>query len=71
MTNKFKFIIPLRLDDKLIGLLMLGDKRSGALLNQRDTQTILGVANQIAVAIDRAHNFEAAQDLAQPRTTAA
>ena len=62
IAYKFKYIIPLKSDEHLIGLLVLSAKRSGVPLNQRDTQTILAVANQISVAIDRAQNFETAQD---------
>ena len=60
-SKKINRIIPLKSDEQLIGLLALGEKKSGADLNQRDTQTLLAIANQISVAIERAKNFHTAQ----------
>jgi serine phosphatase RsbU (regulator of sigma subunit) len=51
-------MIPLVFQDKLIGLLNLGEKKSGKAFNRQDLDLLYTIANQGAVAIENARLFQ-------------
>ncbi len=51
-------IVPLIFQDKLIGLLNLGEKKSGKMYNREDVDLLGALANQGAVAIENARLFK-------------
>lgn len=51
-------IVPLVYQDKLIGLLNLGEKKSGKMYNREDVDLLGALANQGAVAIENARLFK-------------
>ncbi len=56
-------LAPLRIDQRLIGLLALGSKRSGEEMTAEDRGLIKALADQTAVAFDRARAFKVIQDM--------
>ena len=55
---KASLMIPLIFQDNLIGLLSLGDKKSGKYYNREDIELFSALAKQSAVAIENARLFE-------------
>ncbi|MCK5533729.1 GAF domain-containing protein [bacterium] len=53
-----KVCIPLYVNNKLIGLLNLGNKQSGDLFNREDLKLLTTLANQSAIAISNAQSIE-------------
>ena len=51
-------MVPLVLQDRLIGVLNLGEKKSGKSYNRQDIELLHAVANQGAVAIENARLFQ-------------
>ncbi|MBP1740124.1 MAG: Serine phosphatase RsbU subunit sigma [Deltaproteobacteria bacterium] len=51
-------IVPIVFKEKLIGLLSLGEKKSGKSFNRQDVDLVRTVANQGAIAIENARLFE-------------
>jgi len=51
-------LVPLIFKEKIIGLLNLGDKKSGKALNREDLDLIHNLANQSSVAIENARLFQ-------------
>ena len=56
-------VIPSFVENNLLGFLVLGDKRSGAIYSQDDLNVFTVLANQAALAIDNARFFEDAKEL--------
>ncbi len=51
--------VPLRFRDKPMGLLCVGEKRSGAFYSDEDVHLLSTLANQAALALENAHAYEA------------
>lgn len=58
-------IVPLYLRDKLVGILFLGDKKSGDVYSQEDIRVLEIIAGQSAVAIQNAQLFEEQKHFAE------
>ncbi|MBN1325574.1 GAF domain-containing protein [Candidatus Falkowbacteria bacterium] len=58
-------IIPLYLRDKLVGILFLGDKKSGDVYSQQDIRVLEIISGQSAVAIQNAQLFEEQKHFAE------
>ena len=56
-------LVPLRIDDRLTGMIALGAKRSGDDFNSEDHRFVKALAAQTALAFDRARAFKVIQDL--------
>jgi serine phosphatase RsbU (regulator of sigma subunit) len=56
--NGFRHIIPIRFKEKLVGLLLLGDKLSDAPFYSEDLSFLSAVAKQASVAIENAFLYE-------------
>lgn len=65
--DKFEvnLIVPLYLRDKLVGILFLGDKKSGDVYSQEDIRVLEIIAGQSAVAIQNAQLFEEQKHFAE------
>lgn len=50
--------VPLKVKDKVLGVINLNNKTSGKIFNQDDLRLLVTFASQAAVAIDDAYNFE-------------
>ncbi|MDH4222807.1 MAG: response regulator [candidate division Zixibacteria bacterium] len=50
--------VPLKVKDKVLGVINLNNKLSGEAFNSRDLKLISTFASQVAIAIDDAYNFE-------------
>ena len=61
-------IVPGFLEDKLIGLLILGDKRSAGIYTSEDLNTFSLLANQAALAIENASLYENIEEQVRQRT---
>lgn len=61
-------IVPGFLDEKLIGILILGDKRSGKMYTLEDLNTFSLLANQAALAIENALLYENIEGQVRQRT---
>lgn len=61
-------IVPGFLEDRLIGLLVLGDKRSGKIYSSEDLNTFSLLANQAALAIENALLYENIEGQVRQRT---
>lgn len=51
-------LFPLRFDARPLGVLLVGDKRSGAFYTDEDIQLLGTLANQCALALNNAHAYE-------------
>jgi two-component system, NtrC family, sensor kinase len=51
-------LFPLRFEAKPLGVLLVGDKRSGAFFTDEDVQLLGTLANQCALALHNAHAYE-------------
>jgi signal transduction histidine kinase len=56
-------VIPSFVENNLLGFLVLGDKRSGAIYSQDDLNVFTVLANQAALAIENARFFEEAKEM--------
>jgi len=56
-------LVPLRAEERLVGLIVLGQKRSGLVYGEEDIRFIDAVADQTAVAFERARAFKIIKDL--------
>ena len=61
-------IVPGFLDNKLLGFLMLGDKRSGRIYTTEDLNTFSVLASQAALAVDNALLYENIEEQVRQRT---
>jgi len=61
-------IVPGFLDERLIGILILGDKRSGKIYTTEDLNTFSLLANQAALAIENALLYENIEEQVRQRT---
>jgi signal transduction histidine kinase len=61
-------VVPGFLRDKLIGFLVLGDKRSGKIYNSEDLNTFSLLANQAALAVENAVLYENIEGQVKERT---
>ena len=61
-------IVPGFLRDELIGILVLGDKRSGRIYTSEDMNTFSLLANQAALAIENALIYENIEEQVRQRT---
>jgi len=61
-------IVPGFLEDRMIGLLTLGEKRSGKMYSTDDLNTFTLLANQAALAIENALLYENIEDQVKQRT---
>lgn len=61
-------IVPGFLKDNFIGLLILGDKRSGKIYSQEDLNTFSLLANQAALAVENALLYENIEEQVRQRT---
>ncbi len=66
--NDLALIIPLYSKENLIGVLALGNKKSGEAYSTRDLNILNIMSGQIAVAIDRAQLYSHLEDLVEERT---
>ena len=57
-TLRASLMVPLVFQDKVIGLLNLGEKKSGKFYNREDIDLLRTIANQGAVAIENARLFQ-------------
>lgn len=51
-------VVPLLTGNRLVGMIMLGDKKSGELLVHEDRELLITLANQSVTAIENAHAYE-------------
>lgn len=58
-------IIPLIFKDELIGILTLGEKKSGLMYTSRDMKLLRTLANQSAIAVENALTFKLVEDYAR------
>jgi signal transduction histidine kinase len=58
-------IMPLFFKDDLVGMLSLGQKRSGLLFNTRDINLLKTLANESAIAVENANSFKLVEDYAR------
>jgi signal transduction histidine kinase len=58
-----ELLVPLRVEDRLVGLIVLGAKRSGETFDAEDIHFLKAIAAQTAVAFDRARAFKVIQDM--------
>ena len=56
-------IIPSLVEDRLLGFVVLGEKRSGDIYSEDDLQVFTVLANQAALAIENARFFENAKEM--------
>jgi len=56
-----ELFIPLKAQDELVGILVIGPKRSQVTFSQDDQLTLMTLANQTATAIEKARLYEASQ----------
>jgi two-component system NtrC family sensor kinase len=56
-------VVPMIFTDNFKGLLILGKKRSGDIYTAEDTDLLMTLADQSAVAIENAHAYEMIEDL--------
>lgn len=56
-------IVPSFVEDKLLGFMALGDKRSGEIYTEDDLRVFTVLANQAALAIENARFFEEAKEM--------
>jgi signal transduction histidine kinase len=56
-------LVPLRAEERLVGLIAFGTKRSGLVYGEEDLHFIDAVADQTAVAFERARAFKIIKDL--------
>lgn len=56
-------IVPSFVEDKLLGFMVLGDKRSGDIYTEDDLRVFTVLANQAALAIENARFFEEAKEM--------
>jgi len=56
-------LVPLRAEERLVGLIVLGRKRSGLVYGEEDLRFIDAVADQTAVAFEKARAFKIIKDL--------
>lgn len=66
--NDLALIIPLYSKENLIGVLALGNKKSGEAYSTRDLNILNIMSGQIAVAIDRAQLYGHLEELVEERT---
>jgi putative nucleotidyltransferase with HDIG domain len=60
LTSSF-VAVPLKHPDRLVGVLCATDKRDGGTFDERDLRMVLGLAPHMAIAVENARLFEAAQ----------
>lgn len=58
-------VVPMYMEDRLTGLLILGDKISGAHFSEQDVETLRDLSLHAAVAFENARNYSIAQISAQ------
>ncbi|MDA2920178.1 ATP-binding protein [Desulfobacterota bacterium AH_259_B03_O07] len=58
-------VIPLFFKDELVGILSLGEKKSGLMYSSYDLKLLKTLANQTAIAIENAHAFKLVEDYAR------
>ena len=63
MTLKVTMIIPMLSGKRLVGLIALGEKKSGELLVHEDMELLTTIANQSVTAIENAHTYEEIEKL--------
>ncbi len=56
--QEFHFVIPIRSKEKLVGALLIGEKKSEALFQNEDLEFLGSVAKQASVAIENAFLYE-------------
>jgi signal transduction histidine kinase/DNA-binding response OmpR family regulator len=57
-ATKSLLCVPLKIKEKVLGVINLSDKVTGASFNQDDLRLLTTFASQAAIAIDDAHHFE-------------
>ncbi len=62
---KASVAIPLFFKDQLVGILALGDKKSGLMYNSRDMKLLRTLADQSAIAIENAFAYKLVEDYAK------
>lgn len=60
---KTTMIIPMLFQKRLLGMIALGDKKSGELLVHEDMELLTTIANQAVTAIENAHAYEEIEKL--------
>jgi two-component system NtrC family sensor kinase len=60
---KATMIIPMLSHERLLGMIALGDKKSGELLVYEDMELLTTIANQVATAIENARSYEEIEKL--------
>jgi signal transduction histidine kinase len=58
-------VLPLFVKDELIGLFLLGDKKSGDMFSQEDIKTLDTIASQTAIALQNARSYEKMKDFSK------
>ncbi len=56
--NEFQYVIPIRSKDKLVGTLLIGEKRSESTFQHDDLEFLTAVAKQASVAVENAFLYE-------------
>jgi signal transduction histidine kinase len=64
-------IVPLRIEDTLIGILLLGEKLSGEIFDAQELELLSVMANQAAIAIENARLYESQEIRAERLRTLA
>ncbi|MFA5361876.1 MAG: ATP-binding protein [Candidatus Omnitrophota bacterium] len=62
-------VVPSLLENRMIGFLILGEKRSGKMYNSEDLDVFSVLANQSALAVENALLYENIEDKVKQRTT--
>ncbi|MEA1935829.1 MAG: ATP-binding protein [Thermodesulfobacteriota bacterium] len=62
-TSKTSLVIPMISKEKLTGIISLGEKKSEELFVHEDLELLTTVANQSAIAIENARNYEKLENL--------
>jgi signal transduction histidine kinase len=62
---KAALVVPLFLKEKLVGLFLLGFKKSGDMFTNEDIKTLEGIAAQAAIAIENARLYEEMKDFSK------
>lgn len=62
-SNKTSLVIPMISMEKLTGIIALGEKKSGELFVHEDLELLTTIANQSAIAIENARNYEKLENL--------
>lgn len=59
--HNVRAVFPLRTKETFVGYLLLGEKRSGDIFSSQDIQTLMIIADELAIAINNARSYQEIQ----------